>query len=360
MLINSQSDDLKHRHILVTGASGFHGTWLTKYLLDQGAHVTTILADLNPKSYFVTSGIIYRVNCIIGDIQDYHFIKRIITDNQINTIFHLAAVALEGAAFQSPLMAFDVNIRGTYNILDAARTARHVERVVVASSDKVYGDSSILPYTEELPLLGINPYDVSKVCGDLLAQSYYNSYKLPVAIGRFGNIYGGGDLAWSRLIPGTIRRLLNSESPVIRVPTSGQSFRRDFLYVKDLVNAYIAMFRGLSNPALHGQAFNFAMGGCWTVMEVVQKLQELLDRKHIQPQIVLKEHQEILAQHMSFAKAEQVLGWKPQYSLEAGLEETVAWYCDYLTQYENIQQLPIGYATSSANGNVQRFHQRSA
>jgi CDP-glucose 4,6-dehydratase len=330
---NYELKDLKNRRILVTGASGFHGSWLTQHLLDQGASVTTILADWNPESYFVTSGAINHVKCAVGQIENYELVERVIVENKIEAVFHLAAIALEGAAYQSPLQAFEVNIRGTYNVLEACRRSGQVSRVVVASSDKVYGDSPALPYTERMPLLGINPYDVSKVCEDLLAQSFYHSYGLPVIIGRFGNIYGGGDLAWSRLIPGTIRRLLNEEAPVVRVPKEGGSFKRDFLYVKDLVGAYLAMFWGLDHPQTHGQAFNFALGGSWTVLEIVQKLQALLGREHIEPQIVLKEHTEILSQHMSFNKAQQMLHWLPRYSLEQGLQETVAWYCDFFARH---------------------------
>ena len=228
-------------HILITGASGFVGTALTKHLLDEGAHITTLLAVWEPQSYFVSSGMLYQTQNILGSIEDYELVEQVIADQQIDTVIHLAAVAVEGQALHSPRHAFDINIRGTYNLLEACRTHSHlVKRILVASSDKVYGDSPLLPYTEEMALWGRHPYDVSKVCTDVLAQSYASSYRLPVVIGRFGNIFGGGDLHWSRLIPGTIRRLLRNEPPVIRVHPQGH-FRRDFLYIKDVVRAYMAL-----------------------------------------------------------------------------------------------------------------------
>lgn len=324
-------DILRGHRVLVTGASGFMGSWLTECLLEQGATVTTILADWNPDSHFVRSGIVHRVNNVVGSIEDYDLLEKVIGDRGIDTVFHLAAVSVEGLAFEKPRLAFEINIRGTYNILEACRVRSDlVRRVIVASSDKAYGDSPVLPYTEDMPTLGRHPYDVSKSCADLIARSYYHSYGLPVAVGRFGNIYGGGDLNWSRLIPNTIRRLLSNESPLIRMPDKG-NFMRDFLYVKDAAHAYIAMFEGLARPEVHGEAFNFAMGGSWTVLEVVQKLQQLMNCEHIETVIMNQSHGEIWHQQVSAEKAQKMLGWSPRYSFDKGLAETIEWYLEYLS-----------------------------
>jgi CDP-glucose 4,6-dehydratase len=328
---SSISNVLRDRQVLVTGASGFMGSWLTKHLLEQGATVTTLLADWNSDSYFVRSGMVHQVTNVVGSIEDYDLLEKVIDDQGINTVFHLAAVSVEGRAFEKPRQSFDINIRGTYNVLEACRSHPDlVQRVVVASSDKAYGDSPVLPYTEDLPTLGKHPYDVSKSCADLIAQSYHHSYGLPVAIGRFGNIYGGGDLNWTRLIPNTIRRLLRNERPLVRMPAQGD-FMRDFLYIKDAVNAYISMLEGLESPEVHGEAFNFAVGGSWTVLEVVKKIQQLMNCEDIEPLILNQDHGEIWHQQVSTEKAQKILGWTPRYSFEAGLTETVEWYLKFLS-----------------------------
>ncbi|HBB31780.1 MAG TPA: sugar dehydratase [Cyanobacteria bacterium UBA8803] len=331
----SRSLELHTHQVLVTGASGFMGSWLTEHLLAQGATVTTLLADWNPNSYFVQSGLINRVSNVVGTLDDYALLEKTIKERQIDTVFHLAAISVEGLAFSNPRLSFEINIRGTYNLLEACRKhADAMKGIVVASSDKAYGDSHILPYTEDLPMQGKHPYEVSKSCADLIARSYYHSYGLPVAVGRFGNIYGGGDLNWTRLIPNTIRRLLKQEPPTVRIPSQGD-FMRDFLYVKDGVNAYTSMLAGLARPEVHGQAFNFAMGGSWTVMEVVQKLQKIMDCEHIEPLVEQASHGEIWHQHVSAEKAQRMLGWTPQYSLEEGLVETVDWYTNFLSSSFN-------------------------
>lgn len=322
---------LRKNRILVTGASGFTGSWLTEYLLNSGATITTLLADWNPDSYFVSSGIVYRVKNVIGSIEDYNLLEKVICECGIDTVFHLAAVSVQNLAFKEPRQSFEINIRGTYNLLEACRVHSDlVKRVIIASSDKVYGDSDVLPYTEDLPIHGKNPYDVSKSCADLIAQSYYHSYNLPIVVGRFGNIYGGGDLNWSRLIPNTIRCLVNHERPLVRIPDQG-SFRRDFLYVKDLVYAYMAMFEGLARPEIHGQAFNFGTGSCWTVLEIVRKIQKQMNLELIEPIIVPQSNGEILHQQVSAEKAKKELGWDANYSLDEGLAETIDWYRQILS-----------------------------
>jgi CDP-glucose 4,6-dehydratase len=320
-----------HSHrILITGASGFMGAWLAEHLLGEGAFVVNLLSHWEPRSHFVQSGLVHQVKNVIGNVEDYSALERLIAENGVDTVFHLAAISLEGLAFKSPRMALEVNVRGTYNLLEACRrNADTVKRVIVASSDKAYGDSSVLPYTEDMPLQGRHPYDVSKSCADLITHAYAHSYGVPAAIGRFGNIYGGGDLNWSRLIPNTIRRLLAGEPPLVRVPPRGD-FMRDFLYVGDAVRAYMAMFHGLDAGVARGQAFNFAMGGSWTVLEVVKMLQRLLQREELEPHLTPAAHGEIFHQQVSARKAREVLGWAPRYPLEQGLEETVAWYRQHL------------------------------
>jgi CDP-glucose 4,6-dehydratase len=322
--------DLHAHRILVTGASGFMGSWLAEHLVQRGASVVNLLSQWDPRGRFVRSGIIHQVENVVGSVEDYCLLERLIAERGVDTVFHLAAISLEGRAFEAPHLALEVNVRGTYNILEACRkNADTVRRVIVASSDKAYGDSPVLPYTEDLPLRGRHPYDVSKSCADLIAHAYAHSYGLPVTIGRFGNIYGGGDLNWSRLIPNTLRRLLAGEPPLVRVPARGD-FMRDFLYVRDAVGAYMAMFHGLDDGVARGQAFNFAMGGSWTVLEVVRMLQRLLLREDLEPHVIPAAHGEIFHQQVSAQKARRLLGWAPHYSLEEGLEETAAWYRQYL------------------------------
>lgn len=318
--------------VLVTGASGFMGSWLTGELLKRGAKVVALLANWEPNSQFVRSGLIHQVTNIVGTVENADFLTQLISHHQVDSVFHLAAISVEGLAHANPHQALEINVRGTYNVLEACRqNSSRVRRIVVASSDKAYGDSQVLPYTEDLPLCGKNPYDVSKSCADLISQAYHNSYGLPVAIGRFGNIYGGGDTNFSRLIPGTISRLLNSKPPVIRQHANGE-FRRDFLYVKDCVNAYLSLWQGLEKKELHGNAFNFAMGGTWAISEIVDKIRILMGREDIHSQIIQADHKEIASQHVSSAKARKLLGWAPKYNLDAGLAETVHWYVRFLTQ----------------------------
>lgn len=328
---------LQGKNILVTGASGFTGSCLAEYLIENGANVTTILAHWKKDTYYINSGLINKINNIIGDLTDSNFIDGIIKDNAISAVFHLAGFSVEKLAFSFPKTTFETNVRGTYNLLEACRNNMHlIKQVVIASSDKAYGNSKILPYTEDMPLKGLHPYDCSKSCQDLIAQAYAHSYNLPIAIGRFGNIYGRGDFNWSRLIPGTIRRLYNGEPPIVRMPLS-DDFKRDFLYISDLIRAYIAMYNYLELHNVYGQAFNFAMGGSWTVLEVVNKLRTIMNRRDIEPIFVATDHGEILHQQLSTDKAAQLLNWSSQYNLEQGLCETVQWYRAYLEKETSLE-----------------------
>lgn len=312
------------RRVFVTGATGIVGSWLVKELLEKGANVVALIRDTDPQSELYRSGDINKISVVNGCLEDFYTLKRVLNEQEIETVFHLGAQTIVGAAYRDPFHTFEVNIRGTYNLLEACRLSSDlVKRVVVASSDKAYGDSEILPYTEDMPPLGKHPYDVSKSCTDLIAQTYYNTYKLPVIIARCGNIYGGGDLNWSRIIPGTIQSLLAGNCPIIR---SDGTFIRDYIYVKDAVNAYMIMAEALDSLEVQGEAFNFSPEQPLTVIEIVNLIRQLMKKEAIEPLILNQAKSEIRDQYLSSQKAEQVLGWSPLYSLEKGLSETIAWY----------------------------------
>ncbi|WP_310832497.1 GDP-mannose 4,6-dehydratase [Paenibacillus pedocola] len=313
---------------LVTGASGFIGAWLTRHLVDQGAEVTTILSEFNPRSQFAKLGLDKEIRCYYGYITDYNLIERAITDGKINTVFHLAAVSLQDLAYQIPWQTFETNVKGTYNLLEACRVHQdQVSKIIVASSDKVYGDSPILPYYEDMPIQGRNPYDVSKACSDLISQSYRHSFNLPIAVGRFGNIYGGGDLNYRRLIPGTVQRLYAKLPPVIRIPSNG-IYMRDFLYIQDLVAAYMAMYHFVDKEG-KGDDFNFGTGKLWDIKQVIEIIQRAMNLEHIEPLYEHQKNSEILHQHLSPEKAKFMLNWSAETSLEEGIRNTVEWYCNY-------------------------------
>lgn len=312
----------------MTGGTGLVGSWLVKHLVDAGAYVVTLVRDWDPQSELIRSGTINRTSVVNGCLEDYATVERAINEHEVDTVFHLAAQAIVGTALRSPLATFESNIRGTYNLLEACRVhGSMVKRVVVASSDKAYGDSEVLPYTEEMPPLGRHPYDVSKSCTDLLAHSYYETYGLPVVVARCGNIYGGGDLNWSRIVPGTILSIYRGECPIIR---SDGKFTRDYLYIKDCVSAYLTMAQGLDRPEVAGQAFNFSPQKPLTVLEIVDAVRKRMGREDLEPVVLNQARAEIRDQYLSAEKAERVLNWHPKFTLEDGLCETVAWYSHFL------------------------------
>ena len=318
--------DMKNKRVFLTGATGFVGAHITKHLIELGANVTVLIERCDSNSYFSLCGLDKKVNIYYGDISEGLLIEQIIVEQKIEVIFHLAAVALQDLAYKMPKVTFQVNIVGTYNILDAARLHTDtVKAVLVASSDKVYGDSDVLPYQETLPLQGSNPYDVSKVCQDMLARSFYHSYGLPVVVGRFGNIYGPGDNNYNRLIPGTIQRLEQGESPVIRRPGNGV-FKRDFLYIKDIVKAYMYMLYNIDKEDVVGNAFNFGTGIATDIETVVNKIKTIMKCDNIQSIVQESDVSEILAQQLDASKAFERIGWKAEYSLDDGLAETIDWY----------------------------------
>lgn len=321
------SSSWRERRVLVTGATGLVGSWLVKDLIERGAHVVAFVRDLDPNSEFVRSGASQRVSIANGELEDYSAIERAINENEVNVVFHLGAQAIVSAARRSPLATMESNIRGTYNLLEACRVHRDlVEAVVVASSDKAYGESGQLPYVETMRLAGTQPYEVSKSCADLISQSYHSTYGLPVAIARCGNIYGGGDLNWNRIIPSTIRACLQGLAPVIR---SDGTFVRDYIYVKDVVSAYICIAESLMNKLVIGEAFNISPAKAYSVIEVVAAVQTALSCLDLMPIIEDRAKGEIHSQYLDGEKTQRLLGWNASFSLEQGLLETISWYKDF-------------------------------
>lgn len=318
------------RRVLVTGATGIVGSWLVKALLEQGASVVALVLDADPQSELYRSNDIRQVTVVNGGLEDFWTLERAINRHEVDTVFHLGAQTLVGTAHRFPLPTFEVNIRGTYNLLEACRLHHDlVRRLVIASSDKAYGEQPNLPYTEAMPLHGRHPYEVSKSCADLIAQAYHHTYQLPVAIARCGNVYGGGDLNWSRVVPGTIRSILAGERPVIR---SDGKYIRDYLYVRDAALAYLRLAERLDETrGVRGEAFNFSTERPTTVLDIVRMMLRLMDAGHMEPEILNRATGEIRSQHLSAAKARDMLQWEPQFDLETGLRETIDWYRAFLS-----------------------------
>jgi CDP-glucose 4,6-dehydratase len=316
------------RHVFVTGATGMIGSWLVKDLLARSAHVVVLVLDADPQSELLRSGDLQRLTVVNGSLQDFSVLERAINIHEIGMVFHLAAQTVVDAAYRSPLQTFETNIRGTYNLLEACRVhSGSVKQVVIASSDKAYGEQPSLPYTEDMPLSGRHPYDVSKSCADALARAYHVTYELPVAIARCGNVYGGGDLNWSRIVPGTIRSLMRGERPELR---SDGTYIRDYTYVKDITRGYIHLAECMDDDRVRGQAFNFGCGTQMTVFEMVANIQRLMGLEKMMPLVRDQAKGEIRRQYLSTEKARSVLGWKPHYGLDAGLKETIEWYRSFL------------------------------
>ncbi|MEW6516903.1 MAG: NAD-dependent epimerase/dehydratase family protein [candidate division FCPU426 bacterium] len=314
------------KRVLVTGATGLLGSWLTEELAAQKAEVVVLIRDHVPRSRFYLAGLDQRVTAVRGPLEDYALIERTLNEYETQVVFHLAAQTIVGTANRSPLATFEANIRGTWNLLEAVRTSPLKPKLLVASSDKAYGDQPQLPYTEDVPLAGRHPYDVSKTCADLLAQAYVQTYRLPLAIARCGNLFGGGDLNFNRLIPGTIRSFLAGERPIIR---SDGSPKRDYFFVRDAASAYLLLAENLDRPEVQGQAFNFGTNEPLTPLQIIEELRRLMNVQ-LQPEIQNTWQGEIHHQYLDSSKAKRVLGWKPAYTLEQGLKETIAWYRDFL------------------------------
>lgn len=319
------------RRTLVTGATGLLGSWLTRRLLEHGAEPVLLVRDWVPQSELVRSGLLERCRVVRGDLCDLEFIERVLAEYEIETVFNLAAQTIVTIANASPISTFESNIEGTWVLLEACRRVPFVKQIVTASSDKAYGEQKVLPYKEDMPLQGQHPYDVSKSCADLIAHSFAHSYGLPVSITRCGNFYGGGDLNWNRIVPGTIRSVLRGNPPVIR---SDGKFLRDYIYVEDGADACILLAEKMAeNPELAGEAFNFSTESPLTVMELVRNILKQLNSK-LEPQVLSQASNEIRDQYLCSEKARQMLGWQPKYSLDEALKRTIDWYVDYFKSEE--------------------------
>jgi CDP-glucose 4,6-dehydratase len=319
-----------NKNVFVTGATGFLGYWLTKALIQAKAQVVTLVRDQDPQSTLIRSRLIEKTRVVQGALEDFATLERAINEHEIDTVFHLGAQTIVGTALRNPLSTFESNIRGTYNLLEACRQHKTlVQRIVVASSDKAYGSSPILPYTEEMPLRGQHPYDVSKSCTDLISYTYHHTYGLPVVVARCGNLYGGGDLNWSRLIPGTIKNFRSKIAPMIR---SDGTYTRDYLYVEDAVYAYLLLAFNANKENICGHAFNFGPNTPYSVLEIVSALQRLMQCSDLPPKVLNEAKEEIRDQSLDSQKAKQILGWQPLFTLEEGLQRTIQWYENYFQE----------------------------
>lgn len=319
----------RDRGVLVTGATGLVGAWLTRRLVDAGADVVCLVRDWTPESELVRAGTLDRVKVVRGDIRDRDVVERTLGEYETGTVIHLAAQTIVGIANRNPVSTFESNIQGTWNLLEACRRSPLVKSIVVASSDKAYGDSEELPYLEDAPLEGQHPYDVSKSCADLISRAYAKTYGLPVAVTRCGNCYGGGDLNWNRIVPGAIRSILRGERPVIR--SDGQ-FIRDYFYVEDGAAAYMLLAERLhSQPELGGLAFNFSNEIQVTVLALVNRILQAMGSP-LEPEVRNEANNEIRRQYLAAGRARQMLNWSPLFSLEQGLERTIAWYREFFRE----------------------------
>lgn len=317
------------RRVFVTGCTGLVGSATVAELVAREAHVVGLVRDQVPHSELVRSGLDQTIDLVRGSVEDEALLRRVVGEYEIETVIHLAAQTIVGVANRSPLSTFETNIKGTWCVLEAVRQSGRQPQVIVASSDKAYGEQVDLPYTEDAPLAGRHPYDASKSCADILALTYHHTYRMPVCVTRCGNFFGGGDLNFNRIVPGTIRSVLRGERPVIR---SDGSFVRDYFYVKDGAAAYLHLAECMATcPEVAGHAFNFSTETQVTVLEMVGLLLRLMGSRLV-PDVRNEAANEIKHQYLSAAKARALLDWRPRYSLEAALVETIAWYQEFFRQ----------------------------
>lgn len=317
----------RDRPTFVTGATGLLGSALVPQLLALGADVVCLIRDSVPQSNLIRAGWIDKVKTVRGDIADQQLLERALGEYEIATVFHLAAQTIVGVANDNPISTFESNIAGTWRLMEACRRSPRVKQIAVASSDKAYGDQTALPYDETMPVNGRFPYDVSKSCTDLIAQSYAHTYDLPVLVTRCGNFFGPGDLNWNRIVPGTVRSLVRGQRPVIR---SDGKYIRDYIFIEDAAQAYIQAAEQLAQkPDLKGHAFNFSTETQLTVVEMVELITGLM-KSDVKPEIRNEARAEIPHQYLSAAKARAMLGWKPAFTIAQGLERTIPWYVDFL------------------------------
>ena len=329
MSFAAKKDFWRDRPVFVTGATGLVGGWLVKRLLEAGADVVCLVRDWVPQSLLLDAATLAQIKVVRGDLSDQSLLERALGEYEIRTVIHLAAQTIVGIANRNPVSTFEANIRGTWLLLEACRRSPLITEIVIASSDKAYGDQVQLPYNEDTPLQGRHPYDVSKSCADLISTAYAVTYKLPVVVTRCGNFYGGGDLNWNRIVPGTIRSVLRGQRPTIR---SDGLFIRDYFYVEDGAAAYMHLAEQLSaRPDLAGRAFNFSNEIQVTVLDLVRQILASL-KSDLEPEVLNHASHEIRHQYLSAAQAREVLQWSPLFDLKTGLERTVQWYQNFLGQ----------------------------
>jgi CDP-glucose 4,6-dehydratase len=329
--VSEAADFWRDRPTFVTGATGLVGAWLVKRLVEAEADVVCLVRDWVPQSELMSANLIDTIKTVRGDLRDQRLLERVLGEYEIDTVLHLAAQTIVPIANRNPVSTFETNVAGTWALLEASRRSPMVKQVVVASSDKSYGDQANLPYDETMPLAGRHPYDVSKSAGDLIAQSYAVTYGLPVVITRCGNFYGGGDLNWSRIVPGTIRSVLRGKRPIIR--SDGQ-FVRDYFYVEDGAAAYtLAAEKLAEDRALAGEAFNFSNEQPINVIDLTRMILQLMDSS-LEPDVRNEATNEIRCQYLSAAKAREKLGWRPMFALDEGLRLTIEWYRRFFAEAE--------------------------
>jgi CDP-glucose 4,6-dehydratase len=327
-LVNRRFWDM--RPVLVTGATGLVGSSLLRLLRGAGAEVVALVRDWVPQSEAVRSRVLEHVRVVRGDILDQELVERTLGEYEIDTVIHLAAQTIVSIANRNPVSTLESNVRGTWCVLEAARRSPAVKQIVVASSDKAYGTQSSLPYSEDTPLAGRHPYDVSKSCADLVAQMYAHSFGLPVCVTRCGNCYGPGDLNWNRIVPGTFRSAIRGERPVIR---SDGKIVRDYIYVDDGAAAYLRTAeRMAADRSLAGEAFNFSAEAPMTVLALAERVLAAAGRSDLVPEIRNDASNEIREQFLDARKARDRLGWTPQFDLDEGLARTHAWYRTLLAE----------------------------
>lgn len=311
------------RPTLVTGATGLVGSWVVEHLLEAGAEVVCLVRDRVPRCRLVSAGLTERVVVVHGDVRDQALLERVLGEHEVDSVIHLAAQTIVTIAARNPVSTFESNVAGTWALLEACRRSPTVRQVVVASSDKAYGEQETRACDEDAPLRAVHPYDVSKACADLLARSYAATWGVPVAVTRCGNFYGGGDLNWNRIVPGTIRSVLRGQRPVIR---SDGTPVRDYFYVEDGAAAYLHLVERLAEDRdLAGQAFNFSTETPLSVLELVQRILAVTG-SGLEPELQHGAKQELSFQALRAERARRLLGWRPRFALEEGLARTVAWY----------------------------------